>query len=311
LTQFSNTSIGALPSGWTNIMNTSISTLKFRFLTIAIGEEIFSVVRKGMEDAARAMGVEADLDGTPGVEAEELLRLTRKAIADGVDGIALNVIEQGVFDEVIAEAAAVSIPVVAFNIDAGKCSSGNLSYIVQDLKAAGEALGRKAAIFLQRGDKIIITLHDQGVWALEQRLAGIVAVLEPMGVEWKVVVTGQEPKKGALALREMLAAYPARALLGTGQGDTEACGLAAQSLPESALFVGGFDLSPGIVDLIDKGVIACSIDQQPYAQGFYPVVQLTLYLRYGLLPSSFDAGAAFIDRSNVETVRQLSRQAIR
>ena len=49
--------------------------------------------------------------------------------------------KHGVFNEVIAEAKAKSIPVVAFNIDAGKCSSGNLSYIVQDLKAAGEALG--------------------------------------------------------------------------------------------------------------------------------------------------------------------------
>jgi len=292
-------------------MNSSGPRLKFRFLTIAIGEEIFSVVRKGMDDAAVAMGVEAELDGTPGVEAAELVRLTRKAIADGVDGIALNVIENDVFNEVIAEAKARSIPVVAFNIDAGKCASGNLSYIVQDLKAAGEALGQRAAAVLKRGDKVIITVHDDGVWALEQRLSGIRAALEPIDVEWKLVATGQEPKKGAARLREVLAAFPARALLGTGQGDTEACGLAAKSLPEKNLYVAGFDLSPGIVDLIDDGVIACSIDQQPYAQGFYPVVQLALYLRYGLLPSSFDAGATFIDKSNVETVRQLSRQAIR
>jgi simple sugar transport system substrate-binding protein len=292
-------------------MTSSRPRLKFRFLTIAINEEMFSVVRKGMDDAATAMGVEAELDGTAGVESAELVRLTRRAIADGVDGIALNVIEHGVFNEVIAEAKAKSIPVVAFNIDAGKCSSGNLSYIVQDLKAAGEALGRRAGALLKRGDKIIITVHDDGVWALEQRFSGIRAVLDPMGVEWKLVATGQEPHKGAALLRQVLAVFPARALLGTGQGDTEACGLAAKSMPQKSLYVAGFDLSPGIVDLIDDGVIACSIDQQPYAQGFYPVVQLTLYLRYGLLPSSFDAGATFIDKSNVETVRQLSRQAIR
>jgi simple sugar transport system substrate-binding protein len=292
-------------------MNSTRPKLKFRFLTIAIKEEIFSVVRKGMDDAAAAMGVDAELDGTPGVEAAELVRLTRKAIADGVDGIALNLIERDVFNEVIAEAKAKHIPVVAFNIDAGKCSSGNLSYIGQDLKAAGEALGRRAGASLKRGDKVIITVHDDGVWALEQRLSGIRAVLEPMGIEWRLVATGQEPKKGAARLREVLATFPARALLGTGQGDTEACGLAAKGMPEQNLYVAGFDLSPGIVDLIDDGVIACSVDQQPYSQGFYPVVQLALYLRYGLLPSSFDAGATFIDKSNVETVRQLSRQAIR
>ena len=76
-------------------------------------------------------------------------------------------------------------------------------------------------------------------------------------------------------------------------------------------YVAGFDLSPGIVDLMAEGFIDCTIDQQPYAQGFYPVVQLALYLRYGLLPSSLDAGAAFIDRSNLEAVRRLSHHAIR
>jgi simple sugar transport system substrate-binding protein len=46
-------------------------------------------------------------------------------------------------------------------------------------------------------------------------------------------------------------------------------------------------------------------------QGFYPVVQLTLFLRFGLIPASMDAGAAFIDRSNLEAIRQLSREHIR
>ena len=91
-------------------MNSTRPKLKFRFLTIAINEEIFSVVRKGMDDAASAMGVDAELDGTPGVEAAELVRLTRKAVADGVDGIALNLIQRDVFNEVIAEAKAKHIP---------------------------------------------------------------------------------------------------------------------------------------------------------------------------------------------------------
>jgi hypothetical protein len=36
-----------------------------------------------------------------------------------------------------------------------------------------------------------------------------------------------------------------------------------------------------------------------------------LLLRYGLRPSSFDAGQSIVDRSNVEAVRNLSRQFIR
>ena len=60
---------------------TLISTkLKLRFITIAVNEEFFTVVRKGMKDAAAAMQLEAELVGTPGVSAADLIELTRQAI---------------------------------------------------------------------------------------------------------------------------------------------------------------------------------------------------------------------------------------
>ena len=311
LDQYLQHSADAIEVGRDTRRKIVIKKLRFRFITIAVGEEIFNVVRKGMNDAAAAMQVDADLVGTPGVDSEELLRLTRQAIADGVDGIVLNITEKDRFTEIIANAKARSIPVVGFNIDAGRGASGNLSYIAQDLRAAGETLGRRVRSALTSRDRVIATLHDDGVWALEQRLVGIQSALRDLDLQWKIVTTGQDPAKGAMVLSEALAQFPARALFGTGQGDTEACGLAARALEDSAPFVAGFDLSPGIVDLITEGFIAFSIDQQPYVQGFYPVVQLALYLRYGLMPSSMDAGAAVIDRSAVESVRHFSHQAIR
>ena len=73
----------------------------------------------------------------------------------------------------------------------------------------------------------------------------------------------------------------------------------------------GFDLSPNILRLIKAGHIRFTIDQQPYTQGFYPVVQLALYCRYGLVPSTMDAGAGIIDGSNVERVIELNRLHLR
>lgn len=292
-------------------MNSPQTRLRLRFLTIAVNEEFFTVVRKGMNDAAAAMQVEANLAGTPGVEAGELVRMTRQAIADGVDGIALNICDADAFAEVIAEAKAQSIPVIAFNIDASRGKTGNLSSITQDFHAAGETLGRRASAAIPKGANVIVTVHDDGVSALEERLAGIQIGLKDHAINWQRLCTGQDPRKGAELLREATARFPVQAILGTGQADTEACGLAARHLAPAQPYVAGFDLSPGIVDLIAQGYIECTIDQQPYAQGFYPVVQLALYLRYGLLPSSLDAGAAFIDRFNLEAIQKLSRQSIR
>jgi simple sugar transport system substrate-binding protein len=235
--------------------------LRFRLITIASDEELFQVVERGMRDAATALNVDADLVGTPGFDIEDVIRMVRSAVHDGIDGIGLNVFHPTALAGVIAEAGAASMPVVAFNIDAAKTGSGNLSYIMQDFFAAGTVLGHRAAASVADGEHIIVAMHDDGVGPLEERAAG------------------------------------------TGQPDTEAAGIVARAGQKHGVYAAGFDLSPGIVD--------CVVDQQPYAQGFYPIVQLTLYRRFGLMPSSLDAGAAIVDRQNVELVRQLSKQSIR
>ena len=285
--------------------------LRFRLVTIARDEELFHVVERGMRDAAGALNVDADLVGTPGFDIDDVIRLVRTAVAERIDGIGLNIFHPTAFAGIVAEANAAGVPVVAFNIDAARTGSGNLSYIMQDFAAAGRALGQRAAAFVSEGENIIIAFHDEGVGALEERAAGIEAGLASRRVAVTRVVTGREPAKGARILGEALIRLDARAILGTGQPDTEAAGMLARAHQQRKIYAAGFDLSPGIVDLIAEGHLDCAVDQQPYAQGFYPIVQLTLYRRYGLMPSSLDAGAAIVDRQNVELVRQLSKQSIR
>jgi simple sugar transport system substrate-binding protein len=285
--------------------------LRIRLLTIAVEEDLFKVVRRGAADAANALGVEAELDGTPDVSAQAVISLARKALDEGVDGLALNISASRVFAPVIAEAKARGVPCVAFNIDDDKGSSGNLSRIAQDFAVAGRVLGNRVVSNIPRGAKVLMTVHDDGVAALDERFAAVREALEAHGAEIARLRVGLNADRGASVILEALAARPASAIVGTGQADTEAAGIAARTLAPKAPYVAGFDLSPGIATLIAEGHIDATIDQQPYLQGFYPVVQLTLFLRYGLAPSSIDAGAALIDRSNLESIRQLSRQHIR
>jgi simple sugar transport system substrate-binding protein len=285
--------------------------LRIRLLTIAVEEDLFKAVRRGAADAAKAMQVEAELGGTPDVSAQVVIALTRKALNEGVDGLALNVSESGVFAPVIAEAKAKGVPCVAFNIDADKGASGNLSYIAQDFAQAGRTLGRRVVSHIPHGARVLMTVHDDGVSALEERFAGVREALEAHGADVARLRVGLNPERGAILIQQALAARPATAIVSTGQADTEAAGIAARRLAPNAPYVAGFDLSPGIATLMAEGHIDATIDQQPYLQGFYPVVQLTLFLRFGLMPASIDAGAALIDRSNLESIRQLSRQHIR
>jgi simple sugar transport system substrate-binding protein len=57
---------------------------------------------------------------------------------------------------------------------------------------------------------------------------------------------------------------------------------------------------------IKDGDITATVDQQPYSQGFMSVMQLALYLKYGLFPSSIPTGGTgLIDKTNVDLVSSL------
>jgi simple sugar transport system substrate-binding protein len=103
-----------------------------------------------------------------------------------------------------------------------------------------------------------------------------------------------------------------RVVLGTGHADTEGAGLAiAEQFQDKGCWAAGFDLSPNILRIIQSGEIRFTIDQQPYAQGFYPVIQLTLLKRFGIRPYSIDAGSAMITASNVGEVIELNQRGYR
>jgi simple sugar transport system substrate-binding protein len=285
----------------------------FVFITTCADEAFFKAVRRGMEDAAKAMGVSAEFTGTHGVDIKAQAAMVREAVKAGCDGIALNIIDPVGFDEVIKEARDRGVPVVAFNIDDKNTPNARLSGISQNFQAAGRKLGTHALEFIPAGSHILMTLHDEGISALDERLASAQSVLRERGITWDVVVTGHVPEDAAKAVAAKLRKNPKiRHILCTGQADTEGTGLAIErDFPDQGHVVAGFDLSPDILRLIQKGVIKFTIDQQPYSQGFYPVVQLALYKRHGIMPADVDAGASMIDRDNVERVMKLSEAGYR
>lgn len=285
--------------------------LKLQFIAVTCDEDFFRPVRKGMADAAAMMDVEATFTGTKGVDAGEMAVLARQAMADGIDGLALVAFDGVAFVPVVTEAHAKGIPVVAFNIDQGKGRAGTLSGIAQDFGGAGRTLGRRAATAIAPGSRVLLTLHDAGISALEERRDGIKAALEGHDIAWVETITGHQVEEAARRVEAILAGEPGiSAILATGQADTEGAGVAVERTGRT-LYAAGFDLSPGILRLVEAGHLAFTIDQQPYAQGFYPVIQLVLNLRYGLMPASLDAGAAIVDRGNASRIRVLSEAGYR
>jgi simple sugar transport system substrate-binding protein len=282
------------------------------FIAPVIHEDFFKPVQKGMRDAAALMGVEATFTGTEGVDTKAQAAMVTQAVKDGYDAIAVNIIHTTDFDQPVADAIAAGVPVVAFNTD-DFTPNARLSTVSQDLYQAGKTVGTKGLELIPPGGEVLLTLHDAGISSLEARRRGIEEVLKSKGIKWTVVVTTPHPEKARDIIIEALSANEKiKTVLCTGQADTEGAGLAIEkAFADKGYRSAGFDLSPNILRLLDAGVIAFTIDQQPYIQGFYPVMQLTLLLRYGIRPSDVDAGAAVITREQAKSVMELKTKNYR
>ena len=82
---------------------------------------------------------------------------------------------------------------------------------------------------------------------------------------------------------------------GSRRGDAEA------RLRSRGVRAGGYDLLPRTLRAIADGDLDFTIDQQPYLQGFLPILQLFM-VRYsgGLVaPSDTNTGLLFVTRGNV------------
>jgi len=287
--------------------------LRFIFIAPLIKEAFFGPVKKGMNDAARMMGVSCTFTGTEDVNVVKQAEMVKQAIDQGYDGIALDIIDPVAFDEVAQLAADRGIPLVAFNVDDNATPNARLSAVCQNLYQAGQTTGTQAAPFIAPNSQILMTMHDEGVSALEDRLHGAQEVLKDKGVTWKVIITGSTAEASAGVVAKALKENPdIKVVLCTGQADTEGAGLAIErEFKGGGYWAAGYDLSSQTLRLIKAGVIRFTIDQQPYIQGFYPVVQLALRCRYGIAPSSIDAGAAVISAANVAVVSELCRKGYR
>ena len=75
-----------------------------------------------------------------------------------------------------------------------------------------------------------------------------------------------------------------------------------------------FGIGPQVPNAVRVGQITFAVDQQPYLQGYLPIVLLTEYHLYGVLPDRgklISTGPVFITSQNAAHVLELSNQGVR
>ena len=226
--------------------------LRLAFITCCKDAPFFEPVKKGMQDAAEKMGVSCTWMGIEGVDMQAQADLVAQAVEDKYDGIALNLVDPVAFDKVAEEAIKQGIPVVGFNTDDHATPNPRLSCVNQRLYEAGKTLAEHVAPDIPEGAHVLMTMHDEGVSSLEDRLRGLQDVLKEKNVRWTVCITGTDAAKGSGIIEQELRKQPEiRVVLSTGQADTEAAGRAIEkSFAGKGYWAAGFDLSPTTLRLI-------------------------------------------------------------
>lgn len=103
-----------------------------------------------------------------------------------------------------------------------------------------------------------------------------------------------------------LIVYPGGQMLGAVPVYMDALGMA----PGDIINI-GFDTSPAIMEAFDSGYVQLTSDQQPFQQGYLPILSLCGSLVYGFGPLNVDTGAGFVDTSNYQNVADLAKQGLR
>ncbi len=294
---------------------------KYRFIFIShAGEEnpFWAAVYKGAQDAANLLGVDFQFV-RPKEEGDLAAQLAnfKAALAQKPDGIITTIPHPDMFDEVIKEAIDAGIPVICSNTDDPEGGKGNarLAYIGQDLEQAGYFLASKLTEGLPAGEKyhFLISVGGPGlVWA-EQRAKGITRRLEELGYTYERLDTTMKMDVAQSRIQAYLQAHPETKGVIAVEYNHASAAKAAKNLgyKPGELLIGGFDLVPEVLAEIKSGYIKLTIDQQPYLQGYLPIVQLYLMKEYGLSAWDVNTGNAVVDASNVDLVIELSQKRVR
>ncbi len=181
-----------------------------------------------------------------------------------------------------------------------------MAYIGQALYESGFAMGQRIATLVPKGD-VALFIATPGALNIQPRIDGAIAAIKQSGkpINAKSVATDPDLAKELTAIDSYYLGHKSKltGMFAVDAGDTQGVGQVIQKHSLRARSrAGATTCCPGTLDLINKGFLDFTIDQQPYLQGFYPVLQLFLYkLSGGLVaPSDTNTGLLFVTKANVK-----------
>jgi simple sugar transport system substrate-binding protein len=263
----------------------------------------FTPTQNGAADACKLLGCSYTWTGSATSNVGEMVNSINSAVSSKANGIATTLISPTAFNTPVKQALAAKIPVVAYNAD--EPQTGRLSYIGQDLLVSGQQMGEHIVQLLPNGGEIALFIATPGAANIQPRIDGAKDTLKAHpNIKFDVVATGAAVPAELTVINSWAQSHSsAKGMFAVDAGSTQGVAqtIQKQGLKSKGWVGGGYDLTPITQQLLAAGYIEFTIDQQPYLQGFIPILQLYMYnASTGLSGiAETDTGLKFLDKTTV------------
>jgi simple sugar transport system substrate-binding protein len=279
------------------------SKLKFVLVNHVTTNPFFVPTKYGAEDACKLLGCSYQWTGSENSNVNEMVNAMNTAITGGANGIGVCLVDKKAFNGPTDAALKAKIPVVAYNAD--EPSNNRLCYIGQDLFLSGQEMGKRILELVPEGD-VALFIATPGSSNIQPRIDGAQDVIKKSGkgVTSHVIATGAALPAELSVIDAYATAHPnTKGYFAVDAGSTQGLAQTIQkhSLRDKGVKGGGYDLTPITQKLLAADQIDFTIDQQPYLQGFIPILQLFMYQASQGLSGIADTntGLKFLDKTTV------------
>ncbi|MCP4074592.1 MAG: sugar ABC transporter substrate-binding protein [Gammaproteobacteria bacterium] len=291
------------------MMSTSAVAAGERYILVSHAPDSdswWNTIKNGITLAGKQMGVKVEYRNPPTGDLADMARIIEQATASRPNGIITTLADFDVLSGPIRNAVDQGINVIIMNSGTPEQTRkvGALMFVGQPEYDAGYAAGLRA-----KGDGIksfVCVNHVISNAVVAERCRGFA---DGLGIKLgnSMLDSGQDPSEIKNRVLAYLSANPktdAILTLGPTSADPTLLALKENGLAGDIYF-GTFDLGDNIVKGIKSGIIQWGIDQQPFLQAYLPVVVLTNYDRYGVLPgNNINSGPGFVTKDGLTLVEK-------
>jgi simple sugar transport system substrate-binding protein len=289
--------------------------IKIAFVTHGQSADAYwGVVKKGVDDAAAAMGVSVSYQAPQTTDIVAMSRMIDAAVTQKVQGLVVSIPDATALEKSVKAAADAGIPVIV--IDSGepeverlglKLYIGTTNYFEQGRLAAKQLAGAGVT----HG---VCTNHEPGNLVNESACDGFKEGMKEAGAQGDRLEISLDPTDTAARIVAYLSAHPeTNGILAVG---APAAANIVAALREKGVLdkykIGNFDVNAETLQALKASETLFSFDAQQYLMGYLPVILLTQYAKYGVLPTNnIYTGPMPLTPADVDQIMVLSKKGIR